>query len=148
MFEYILFDEKPFQLFMTYLAEKGIEAETEIEEDESYEIKISDDIDDDLLDEIEVRYEALMDMNQQMVNDEEKANDANYHMAALVVTLKNGEVSYADIDPDIMARIIAVITPQELGDLVNSIADAVENPQPKSYCQRMRETEDSKSSLI
>lgn len=144
MFEYILFDEKPFQLFMLYLADKGIDAETEIDEGESYEIKIADDIDDDLLDAIEIKYEALMDMNQQIVNDEEKTNDVNYHMAALVVTLSNGEVSYADIDPDVMARIISIITPQELGDMVNSIADAVENPQPKSYCQRMRETESKK----
>ena len=140
MYEYILFNDEPFQLFIKWLADKGIEAETEIDEGESYEIKISDEIDDALLDEVEEKYEEFMDMNQQIINDEERANDANYHMAAIVVTLKNGSVSYADIDPDIMARIIAAISPQELGDFVNSIADAVETPQPKTYCQRMRES--------
>ena len=141
MYEYILFHEKPFQLFVNWLKEKNIPVETEIE-DSNYVIKIPEDLDDDLLDEIEDIYDEFMDMNEQIVNEEEKANPLNYHMAGITVTLKDGTVSHAEIEPDLMNRVISVISPSEFGDIVNAIADAVENPQPKTYCQRMREIDE------
>ena len=135
MLEYILFHEKPFQLFLDYLQSKGIPFETEIDED-NHLIRISEDIDDDLLDEVDVRYDALMDMNQEIVDDEERENQQGHHMAGVVVTLKDGSVSYADVDPKLLGRVISAITPEEFGVIVTAIADAVESPQPKPYCQR------------
>lgn len=67
MLEYILFHEKPFQLFINWLQAKGISPETEIEDD-NYLIKISEDLDDDLLDEIDEKHDALIGMNQKIVN--------------------------------------------------------------------------------
>ena len=61
------------------------------------------------------------------------------NMAGIVVTLKDGTISYADIDSNLLSRVISVISPEELGEMVCAIADAVENPQPKTYCKRMRE---------
>jgi len=138
MLEYILFHEIPFQLFVSWLKEKGVLFETEIEDD-NYEIKIPEDLDDNLLDEIDEKYEELMDMNQQIVDEEEKENNQGYHMAGVVVTLKDGTVSYADVDPNLLGRIMSAISPEEFGEIVNAIANAVENPQPKAYCQRVRE---------
>lgn len=135
MLEYILFHEKPFQLFIDWLQAKGISSDTEIEDD-NYLIKIPEDLDDDLLDEVDEKYDALMDMNQQIVNDEEKENNQGYHMAGVVVTLKDGTVSYADVDPELLGRVISAISPEEFGEIVTAIADAVENPQPKACCQR------------
>ena len=135
MLEYILFHEKPFQLFINWLQAKGISSDTEIEDD-NYLIKIPEDLDDDLLDEVDEKYDALMDMNQQIVNDEEKENNQGYHMAGVVVTLKDGTVSYADVDPELLGRVISAISPEEFGEIVTAIADAVENPQPKACCQR------------
>ena len=139
MLEYILFHEKPFQLFIDWLQSKGISPETEIDED-NYLIKIPEDLDDDLQGEIDEKYDALMDMNQQMVNDEEKENQQGRHMAGIVVTLKDGTVSYADVDPILLGRIISAISPEEFGEIVTAIADAVENPQPTAYCQRHTES--------
>ena len=59
-----------------------------------------------------------------------------YHMAGVVVTWKDGTVSYADIDPNLLGRVMGVISPEGLGEIVSAIADAVENPQPKACCQR------------
>jgi len=41
----------------------------------------------------------------------------------------------------LLNRIVSVISPEEFGVVVDAIADAVENPQPKTYCQRVREGE-------
>jgi len=137
MYEYVLFHEKPFQLFVNWLKDKGIPSETELE-DGNYSIKIPEDLDDSLLDEIEDIFDEFMDMNEQIVINEEREDNNSYHMAGVVVTLKDGSVSYADINPDIMSRVMDVVTAIEFGEIVNAIANAVENPQSQSYCQRMR----------
>ncbi|MDA3868544.1 MAG: hypothetical protein PF589_01040 [Gammaproteobacteria bacterium] len=138
MLEYILFHIKPFQLFVDWLKTKEISFETEIDED-NYLIKIPEDIDDDLLDEVDEKYDAMMDMNQKIVEDQENEDQQGYHMAGIVVTLKDGTVSYADVDPGLLGRVMSAISPEEFGQIVATIADAVETPQPKSYCQRQRE---------
>lgn len=140
MLDYILFNEKLFQLFIDWLKEKDVAYEVNIDED-NYVIKVSENLDDDLLDDIDDKYDELMDMNQALINDEEKESNDGYHMAGVVVTLKDGSISYADIDSTLLSRIVSVISPEELGEIVTAIADAVENPQPKTYCQRVREAE-------
>ena len=140
MYEYILFHEKPLQLFSDWLKEKGIAFETSKEHvDNNYVIKLSAELDDDLIDEIEDQYDIYVEMSEEIVTQEDKENDDGYHMAGVVVTLKDGSISYADIDPDVMSRVIDAITPVEFTGIVNAIADAVENPQPKNFCQRFRE---------
>ena len=138
MLDYILFDEIPYQLFIDWLKGKGVAYEVERDED-NYVIKVSEDLEEDLLDDIDEKYDELMDMNQDIINEAEKENNAGYNMAGIVVTLKDGTISYADIDSNVLSRVISVISPEELGEMVCAIADAVENPQPKTYCKRMRE---------
>ena len=36
----------------------------------------------------------------------------------------------------LMQRLLTAISPEELGELVNVIVDAVENPDERSFCQR------------
>jgi len=136
MLEYILFHSTPFQLFIDWLKTKGISPETEIDGDH-YLIRIPEDLNDDLLDEVDEKYDSLMDMNQKIVNDEEKESQQGQHMAGIIVTLKDGSISYADVDPDLLGRVIGAISPEELGEIVSAIADAVENPQPDPYCKRI-----------
>lgn len=138
MLEYILFDEKLFQLFIDWLKEHNVDYETRIDE-ENYEIMVSEDLDEDLLDDIDEKYEELMDMNQDMINEAEKEANDGYHSAGVIVTLKDGTISYADVDSKLLARVVSVISPEEFAQIVTAIADAVENPQPKTFCQRMRE---------
>jgi len=138
MLDYILFDKIPYQLFIDWLKAKNVIYETERDQD-NYIIKVSEDLDEDLLDNIDEKYDELMDMNQDIVNEAEKENNDGYNMAGIVITLKDGTISYADIDSQLLSRVISVISPEELGEIVSAIADAVETPQPKTYCQRMRE---------
>lgn len=138
MLDYVLFDEVPYKLFIDWLKSKSVTYAVERDED-NYIIKVSEDLDEDLLDDIDDKYEELMDMNQDIINESEKENNDGYNMAGVVVTLKDGTISYADIDSKLLSRVISVISPEELGEIVCAIADAVETPQPKTYCQRMRE---------
>ena len=140
MLDYILFDKKLFQQFVDWLKAKDIVYEVEIDED-NYVIKISEDLDEDLLDAVDDKYDEFMDMNQDIINDEESETNDGYHSAGVIVTLKDGSISYADVDSSLLGRVVSVISAEELGELVCAIADAVENPQPKTYCQRKRDEE-------
>lgn len=138
MLDYVLFNEVPFQLFIDWLKGNNVVYEFEMDED-NYVIKISEDLDEDLLDRVDEKYDELMDMNQDIINEEEFEKNDGHHMAGVVVTLKDGTISYADVDSKLLSRVVSVISPEELGSIVNAIADAVENPQSKTFCQRVRE---------
>lgn len=140
MLDYILFDKKLFQQFIDWLKTKDVAYEVDIDDD-NYVIKISEDLDEDLLDAVDDKYDEFMDMNQDIINDEESETNDGYHSAGVIVTLKDGSISYADVDSNLLGRVVSVISAEELGELVCAIADAVENPQPKTYCQRKRDEE-------
>ena len=143
MLEFIFFHRKPFDLFVADLTDRGLEFQTTLDEDEKqfkeYEVHIDEDIDDELLEDIEEVYDRLMDLNQELVDEEEGESDSNYHLASITVTLADGTISYAKIPPSLLSKVMTVISPEELGEIVTAIADAVENPDERSMCQRVRD---------
>lgn len=140
MLEYIFFHQTPFEKFLDFLREHGVEPETQWGDD-NYEVHLPEDIDDALSDEIEERYDALMELNQELFESEQTQDPDNYHAAGVVVNLKDGTAVYADVDPSLLARVMAALTPEEFGEVVNAIVDAVENPDTRTFCQRMRDAD-------
>lgn len=135
MLEYVFFHTQPFEQFVAYLHALGLQPETEIDED-CWEVRLPEDLDDALSKKVEERYEQLMDLNQQLFDQEQ---DEGYHTAGVVLNLANGETVYAQVDPALLGKIMGVLTPVEFGDVVNAIVDAVEQPDERSFCQRMRD---------
>ncbi len=138
MLEYVFFHETPFQSFVKYLETKKVSPKITIEDD-SYEIGISEDIDDNLSDEIDDKYDELMELNQALLEEQEETSDNNYNLASIGFKLKDGTSSNANIDSSVMSRIMGVITPLELNLMVDAIVTAVENPEQRSICQQIRE---------
>ena len=136
MLEFIFFHETPHRLFVGWLKEKGLEPETSVE-DESFQVFLPEDLDDALYDEIEEKYEVFMEMNEEILK-EENADEAGYHMAGIAVHLRDGNVSYADIDPRLLGKVMGAITSEEFATIVDAIVTAVENPQDRTFCQRQR----------
>lgn len=140
MLEYIFFHRQPFDAFVEYLNERGLAPETEVEED-SFEVRLPEDLDDDLAAEIEERYDAFMDMNRELFEQTQEQGADNYQAAGVVLNLKDGQAVYAHVDPALLARVMTVLSPQEFGEIVNAIVDAVEDPDTRTFCQRMRDGE-------
>lgn len=140
MLEFIFFHKTPHGLFIDWLKEKGLSPEVS-EEDEAYGVSLPEDIDDALYDEIEEQYESFMEMNEEIMK-EENADEAGYHMAGIAVHLRDGNVSYADIDPKLLGRVMGAITAEEFATIVDAIVTAVETPQDRTFCQRQRDNED------
>ncbi|MGA0937151.1 MAG: hypothetical protein ACO378_02105 [Sedimenticolaceae bacterium] len=138
MLEYVFFDERPRDQFVNFLQEKAVELK--LEEDEGLlKVWISEDLDDDLDEAIEDFYDDMMALNQQLYEDENNEAEVGYNAAGIVLELNTGENVYAQVDPELLGRIMTVVTPDEFNTVVNAIVEAVENPDVRTPCQRIRE---------
>lgn len=137
LIDFIFFHQKPYTLFIEFLQTQQVELTTQVDT-ETFQVSISEDIEDDLFQRVEIEYEKLFDMNQSLVEAEEAINatsGTNLNNSGLIVNLKDGTKTYARIDPSLMARLLQSVSAEELGELVNAIVDAVENPQDGTLCE-------------
>lgn len=141
MLDFIFFHETPATLFESWLKEQN-QMPVLQQEDEAFTVSVEEDLDDALYKRIEEKYETLLEMNEELML-EEHADEAGYHMAGVAVHLHDGRVSYADIDPKLMGRVVSAITPEEFATIVDAIVTAVENPQEQTYCERQRDISDN-----
>jgi len=52
------------------------------------------------------------------------------------ITLADGQSSFASIEPSIMSRMLSVLGPDEVGEFVDRVARAVEQPDGTPACAR------------
>lgn len=135
MLEYVFFDERPRDGFIKYVADQGLEPVCELEEG-VHKVLLPEDIPDELSELIEEQYDRMMALNRSLY-EAEVAPD--YQAAGITVQLKDGVSVYAQVPPQLLARIMETITPEEFNEVVNAIVEAVENPDTRSLCQRMRD---------
>ena len=135
--EYIFFHQQPYEKFKQFLHSKNIEMlkegidETDVE---AWVIHIQDNLDDDISDEIEAFYDQMMEMNEQLVSAE--AETAEVNNAGLAVSLSDGRSVLAVVDPDVLNRVLSVISHQEFSTIADAIVDAMENPDDRPLCKR------------
>jgi predicted RNA-binding protein len=137
MLDFIFFHETPFQLFVKFLEDKNIPSTIKII-DENYDIAIPENISDTLLDEVEKKYDELIDMNQEIFEQQEQQGSDNYSKASVAFKLTDGRISNASIDRKVIAKIMEVITPVEFTSMIDAIVTAVENPEERSICQKIQ----------
>jgi len=138
MLEFIFFHHNICKLFTDFTTARGIEYHT-TEDDETITVSVSEDLDDDLIEQLEDEYDRLLDLSRDQTDSDEGESRKNYQKASLLITLKNGEISYAHVDMDIINRIMRTINTDELNQLIEAVADAVENPDDRSYCQIIKD---------
>ncbi len=138
MLEYVFFHRLPYQRFVEFLESKGLDARCREEED-SFEVGLPEALDDVLGEEVEAYYDELMDLNQALFEQDQSHDNDHYHAAGVVLNLAGGETVYADVDPILLGKVMSVLTPEQFGELVNAIVDAIERPDTRSFCQRMRD---------
>ena len=102
--------------------------------EEATTVSISDEIDDDLADRIEGWYEEETQAAEAALF---ASGDAEADVSAGVwVQLTDGRSSFAPVPPDMVSRILSVMSADELGDFVSRIANAVEHPDDTPICRR------------
>jgi len=134
MLEYVFFDQSPYQQFVDFIQDKGIAAQCS-QEEEIYQVDVPEDISEDLVDEIEEFYDQMMSLNQALF-EQQNDNPEDYQQAGVVVSLNDGQNVYANVDGHLLAKIMSVLTAEEFGQVVESIVEAVEEPDNRPLCKR------------
>jgi len=138
MLEFIFFHQNISKLFTDFIAGLGIEYQVEGDA-ETITVSVSEDMDDERVEQIEDEYDRLLDLSRDQTDSEEGENRQNYQKASLMISLKNGAISYAHVDVDVINRVLRMISTDELNQLIEAVADAVENPDDRSYCQIIKD---------
>lgn len=133
MLEYVFFDEVPCKKFVVFLNQKGIEHQPPAG-DEVMLVAIPEDLDESVITEVESYYDEMMELGSEILSN--RTDDGQVNTAGLTVTLNDGRISYAVLDPAIVNKMLEVLSLDEMNTLVNAIADAVENPNDTPICKR------------
>ncbi len=134
MLEYVFFDQTPYRKFLDFVRDKGIEPQCS-QDEEIYQVDISEGTNDDLVDEIEEFYDQMMSLNQALF-EQQSEHSEDFQSAGVVVSLTGGQNVYANVDGRLLAKIMSVLTAEEFGQIVEAIVEAVEQPDSRPLCKR------------
>ncbi|MGD8841848.1 MAG: hypothetical protein PVJ83_00110 [Gammaproteobacteria bacterium] len=130
MLEYIFFHRQALNRFSEYLAEAAVAYE--ISEDEMGLVAaVPDDLEPRIIEQIDAVYEQLLDESENLLSEE----DATY-TAALNIKLNDGRTIAVSVAPELLNRILSVISFEELNQLLDAIVSGIENPDDRPLCQR------------
>lgn len=138
MLEYMFFHADISRQFCDRLRSLGIEYQFQTDQ-ESWSVGVEESLDDEMIDVIERHYDELLDATRDQIDDEEGRHQENYAGASLLVTLRDGNKTYVHLDPGLLNRMLQNISHAELDVFIDAIVSAVENPDQRSYCQRMKD---------
>ena len=130
MLEYVFFDEAIAETFKNLCLEKGVHAQ--ISEEMSTLVEVDEDVSGDVADEIDIAYERLLQQNAELVEQGDDALEKN--VAGVNIVLADGTPCTIRLDPDLVGRMLKSISMEELRDLVQIIAEGVENPDNRPLC--------------
>lgn len=140
MLEYVFFDPRPRDGFLEFLLELGLQPVVEEQED-LIQVSLPEDLEEALALQIEDHYDRMMALDRSLYETEAAPGEVGYQAAGITLALQDGSNVYAEVSPDLLGRIMQVLSPQEFNQVVNAIVQAVENPDARSLCQRMRDVE-------
>jgi hypothetical protein len=134
MLEYIFFNKKTCDLFE--ISAKSSDITTIVDcADGVFTVRLSEDLDDVVLEKLEDYYDELMDIDRTLAEQLDDSSD-NIHAAGITIQLKDGRNVYASVSPELLNKVMKSISTDELNTLVCAITEAVEDPDESSLCQR------------
>ncbi len=134
MLEYVFFNETYRTRFAEYLADVGIDCTQKTDPiEDTLILCIEEPEDDDLWDQIDARYDEINALDQA----ETEADASGLSGAGIYIELANGERTLATVDPDVMNRILSVISMDEFNRFVETIVSSVEQPDDSPICKQL-----------
>lgn len=137
MLEYLFFTSSVADKFIRVLKERNLDYIQEAEPMQgAIVLKIAEGVDDDLWDALDNLYDELSEEDQALL--EEGIDDSGAKSAAgIYLQLLGGKQTIAQVDPDIMNKILSAITMDELNAFIDTIVRSVENPDDSPICKRL-----------
>lgn len=131
--EYIFFDQSLSQRFMRFATERGIDGTVHTDEMGNYVVALPDDVGDQLDEQLEAEYDALMDEQRTLVEADED-EDAR-HLMGVTVSLPDGQSCLVRLPAEYGQRLCQHFSPQEIHDIVTAIARELANPVSGPLCR-------------
>lgn len=134
--EYLFFTAPIAGQFAQALREHGLDYQQEVESVQGgIVLKIAEGVDDDVWDALDALYDELSGVDQALLEDGMVDEDAKT-TAGIYLQLAGGKQTIAQIDPDVMNRMLGVITMDEFNAFIDTIVRSVENPDDSPICKR------------
>lgn len=138
--EYMFFDEILAKRFQTYCEGLGVKTEFDQDvthtDDDSFTIKIAGNLDDDLTEKIEDEYGEMLFGEQAAQVEGNDGAGAIADACGVQVQLSSGQYTTVAIHPEIMNKILSVLSIDELQQFLSQVAEDIEVPKMGPICSR------------
>ena len=138
--EYLFFSEPLAQRFVGFCSEQGVDAKIEAEVsftgDDSFNVLLDDITSDALMEAVEEAYNALFFGEQAAQIEGTNQDGVLADACGVQVQLQSGQFTTVAIHPEIMNKLLNVLTVNELQSFLSQVAKDIENPKGGSICQR------------
>ncbi len=135
MLEYLFFNREIAEKFIAFLNKKSLKWEEYIDPMlDGIVIKTPEDIDDKLWDELDDYNESLGPEDQKMLEEAMDDTENETNAAGIYIQLAGAKQTVAQVNPDVMNRMLEVISMDEFNSFVETIVSSVENPDDSPIC--------------
>lgn len=138
--EYLFFSEALANRFAQFCQARQVEAmlvaEEEFTGETSYNVVLPNGAEGKLLDEIEEHYNDLFFGEQAAEIEGNDSTGALADACGVQVQLQSGEFTTVAIHPEIMNKILSVLSVEELQSFLSQVAEDIENPKQGPVCRR------------
>lgn len=131
--EYIFFDDGLSKRFAAFSHDLRVVCR-EKSDSMGIVIEVPDELDDGTAEALEEKYDELMEIQAEMTD---AAEPDQHHAAGVGITLSDGRPCMIRIEPEIMGRLMANFSVEEIHDLATRIARSVENPDNSPICHTL-----------
>ena len=137
MLEYLFFTQEIADKFIAFVEGKNLAWEQKNDPMlGSIVIETSEDIEDSLWDELDDYHDSLGEEDQKILEAELAESDTETNAAGIYIQLANGEQTVAQIDPEVMNRMLSVISMGEFNAFIETIVSSVERPDDAPICEK------------
>ncbi len=133
--EYLFFTKAVAEQFREYLQNSGVAYQEGREPVQNAIVfKVSETIEPSTWDALDEAFDELT-LQDQMQMEEELEDDTAASAAGLYLQLANGTQTVAKVDPNVVNRILSVLSVQELNEFLEVIVSSVESPDASAICR-------------
>jgi hypothetical protein len=133
MLEYVLFAERLRERFTSWLDDNSIDYRTDGNGEELL-VLIDEDIAADVQDRIDEQYDLLLEESARIADEEDDSPDA-VHLVGIQFQRSDGVTGHVRITPELANRLHRCLDMIELQAFVQTVVDAVENPDNRPLCK-------------
>jgi len=134
MMEYIFFDANLRDKFVEYATGLGVLCDSR-DDTMGLVVAVPEDMADDLVDNLEARYDELQDEQSELMSQSEGGLGK---LAGFNLVLPDGQTCMVPLQPDIANRLLACFSFEEIQVLFDTVARSALDPKDSHLCEILR----------